>query len=145
MFQEYRRRRDYLAGTLPEIPGMKPWYPPGGLYFFADISETGLRSEEVFYKLLEEAKVFGFPGESYGPEGYRFVRLSFVKELARRTAERDSTAAMYVQAYAAGRRGGRGTYSIGRTARLTSGRRGRARRRCRRRRGPQRTRRRSGR
>ena len=77
MISEYEARRDYFAQALSGISGLKAWYPKGALYFFVDVSATGLPSSKVWTKLLEEAKVFTFPGESFGVQGDRFLRMSF--------------------------------------------------------------------
>jgi aspartate/methionine/tyrosine aminotransferase len=77
MICQYEARRNYLESVLAEMPGVKAWHPQGALYFFVDVSATGLPSSEVWMRLLEEAKVFTFPGDSFGIHGDRFLRMSF--------------------------------------------------------------------
>jgi len=79
MVADYKARRDFFAQSLSEIPALNPWYPQAGLYFFVDISATGYDSVQVCQMLLEQAKVFVVPGEAFGPEGDRFIRISFAR------------------------------------------------------------------
>ncbi len=77
MLAEYKERRDFLAAGLSGMPRTFAWYPQGGLYFFLNISGTGYKSMEICRMLLEQSKVFAFPGEGYGAKGDQFIRISF--------------------------------------------------------------------
>jgi aspartate/methionine/tyrosine aminotransferase len=91
MVKEYKARRDFFAQGLSEMPALNPWYPQAGLYFFVDISTTGYDSVQVCQMLLEQAKVFVVPGEAFGPEGDRFIRVTFARTpipLLERTVQR---------------------------------------------------------
>ena len=76
MRAEYRRRRDFLVAAL-NAAGLKTLLPAGAFYLFADITSTGLTSQEFAVRLLEEKSVACVPGTAFGSCGEGFVRLSY--------------------------------------------------------------------
>ena len=82
MRAEYRRRRDFLVPALNRA-GLKTILPKGAFYVFADISRTGLSSENFCLRLLEERGVACVPGSAFGACGEGYVRLSYATSLAK--------------------------------------------------------------
>ncbi|MBR0505152.1 MAG: aminotransferase class I/II-fold pyridoxal phosphate-dependent enzyme, partial [Kiritimatiellae bacterium] len=76
MRAEYRRRRDFLVAAL-NAAGLKTLLPAGAFYLFADITSTGLTSQEFAVRLLEEKSVACVPGTAFSSCGEGFVRLSY--------------------------------------------------------------------
>ncbi len=64
-----------MVGLLSKVKGFKPFVPQGAFYVFCDIEGTGLGSEALCEKLLEEIFVAVIPGKSFGSD--RHVRFSF--------------------------------------------------------------------
>lgn len=73
------RMRDLTVGALNELPGISCHAPQGCYVAFADISKTGLTSEEVHQRWLNEAKVAVVPGlpRWFGSRAQNHIRLSF--------------------------------------------------------------------
>jgi aminotransferase len=73
----YAERRAAFLHGLDEI-GI-PYFRPGGtFYVFADVSGLGMSSEDLCLDLLERARVFIFPGSSFGAAGEGYVRISLL-------------------------------------------------------------------
>ena len=70
----YQRRRDFVIEALAKI-GIKANTPKGTIYVWAQVPE-GYTSAEFATKVLEEANVIVAPGNSYGPSGEGYVRIS---------------------------------------------------------------------
>jgi len=69
----YEFMHDYLTEFLPQIK----LTPPEGTYLiWADFSAFGLSQDELFSKLIDEAKVHLTNGLYFGPEGEGFIRLN---------------------------------------------------------------------
>jgi aspartate aminotransferase len=77
MVAEFRRRRDLLVEGLNALPGVTCPMPRGAFYVFANITGTGLTSEDFERHALYEAGVSLLAGTSFGAEGQGYVRLSF--------------------------------------------------------------------
>lgn len=69
----YEFMSDYMAEFLPQI---KLTEPEGTYLIWADFSAFGLSQEELFNKLLNEAKVQLTSGLYFGPEGEGFIRFN---------------------------------------------------------------------
>ena len=80
MRNEYRRRRDFLVSALNRM-GLKTLMPKGAFYVFADISRTGLSSEEFCLRLLNGHGVACVPGNAFGACGEGFVRMSYATSM----------------------------------------------------------------
>lgn len=94
---DYRERRDFLAGPLREA-GFKFSQPAGAYYFFADFSDLSHDDDVTFAKwMAREVGVATVPGSSFfrpgAPEGRKYVRFAFCKQLAtlERAVERLAT------------------------------------------------------
>lgn len=84
MKEEYQRRRDFVLGSLQEIPGFACAPPDGAFYMFPNVSrcmhEMGIGTSDEFAKfLIQEAKVATVPGSAFGMEGY--IRISYATSM----------------------------------------------------------------
>lgn len=62
--EEYRKRIMYAYNRINGIRNMSVLYPKGSLYLFINIKRTGLSSEAVAERLLEEAHILVLPGNA---------------------------------------------------------------------------------
>lgn len=79
--EEFQERRDYLYSALKEINLLRVQRPKGTFYLFVDISQTGYRSEEFAYKLLEAVHVAVVPGVVYGKAYDGYIRVAFTRKV----------------------------------------------------------------
>lgn len=79
MLQAYSERRDWLIPALNDLPGVTCAMPEGAFYAFPSVKGTGLTSEDLTTRLLEEAQVAVTPGDAFGAPGY--LRLSYATSL----------------------------------------------------------------
>lgn len=73
--RKFEQRSQLMHGLLSKVSGFKPFTPQGAFYVFCDISETGIASEVLCDRLLEEIHVALIPGKSFGSD--KHARLSF--------------------------------------------------------------------
>lgn len=78
---EFRRRVEYVADRIKDIPGMRCMAPQGTFYIFADIRPSGLTSQQAVDVLRQKAGVATLPGNAFGPSGEGFVRISCTKNV----------------------------------------------------------------
>lgn len=71
----FEKRRRLMTGLLAQAKGIKPFMPEGAFYAFCDVAGTGLGSEALCDRWLEEIHVAAIPGKSFGSD--RHVRFSF--------------------------------------------------------------------
>ncbi len=76
----YDKRRRVLVDGL-RAAGLPTFEPEGAFYCFPDITSTGLTSEEVAQKLLQEESVACVPGDAFGPSGTGYMRCSYATAL----------------------------------------------------------------
>jgi len=76
LVEEYMKRVMYASGRINNIPNMSVMPPGGTFYLFINIKETGLPSEEVSMRILEEAHVVTIPGISFGRCGEGYIRIA---------------------------------------------------------------------
>lgn len=76
MREEYRRRRNFIVKSFNEL-GLRTLLPEGAFYAFANVSATGLASEEFCTELLRAQKIAVVPGTAFGPSGEGYVRASY--------------------------------------------------------------------
>lgn len=81
MIEEFRARRDYIVDRLNSIEGISCKKPQGAFYVFPNITETGMKSEELAEYLLNEAGVAVLDGFSFGSYGEGHVRLSYATSM----------------------------------------------------------------
>ena len=80
--QIYTERRAAFTRGLDAV-GIPYFEPAGTFYVFADISRSGLTSDEFCLRLLREAAVFAYPGTHFGHYGEGFIRISLLAPVAR--------------------------------------------------------------
>ncbi len=71
----FEKRSKLMLSLISKAKGFKPFAPQGAFYVFCDISGTGLGSEALCDRLLEEVNVAAIPGKSFGSD--RHIRFSF--------------------------------------------------------------------
>jgi aminotransferase len=82
MRDEYRRRRDFIVAGFNEL-GLRTLVPEGAFYAFANISETGMSSEQFCTDLLKAEKVAVVPGTAFGECGEHFIRACYAVSMER--------------------------------------------------------------
>ena len=81
MVQEFERRRDRIYELLKEIDEIQVHKPEGAFYFFPEI-RIDIPSAAAFAQyLLENFGVALLPGEAFGKQGQKHVRISFANSL----------------------------------------------------------------
>jgi aspartate/methionine/tyrosine aminotransferase len=82
MVGEFRRRRDAMVSALNDVPGFRCSVPAGAFYAFPNITGTGLPSQDLADRLLNEAGVACLSGTAFGAHGAGYLRLSYANSLA---------------------------------------------------------------
>ncbi|WP_048151559.1 aminotransferase class I/II-fold pyridoxal phosphate-dependent enzyme [Palaeococcus ferrophilus] len=77
MRRTYEERRNLVLQHLREMPHISAFEPKGAFYIFANIRDTGMKSEEFAKWLLQEAGVVVIPGTAFGKQGEGYVRISY--------------------------------------------------------------------
>jgi aspartate aminotransferase len=77
MVSAFDERRTVIVNELNGIPGFSCIQPGGAFYAFPNITQTGLRSDELQKKILEEAGVAVISGTSFGEHGEGYLRFSY--------------------------------------------------------------------
>ena len=92
MVDEYRRRRNFIAGAFGEM-GLDCHRPLGAFYAFPSVAKFGLSSRDFALKFLHDEKVAVVPGNAFGACGEGFLRCAYatsmenIKEAMRRLAK----------------------------------------------------------
>jgi len=77
MVSAFDERRTVIVNELNKIPGFSCIQPGGAFYAFPNITQTGLRSDELQKKILEDAGVAVISGTSFGEHGEGHLRFSY--------------------------------------------------------------------
>jgi aspartate aminotransferase len=77
LIAEDAEKRQRVVSRLNQMPGITCPWPEGTIYAFADISSTGLASQEFADRLLEEKGVVVEAGSFYGQSGEGHIRVCF--------------------------------------------------------------------
>ncbi|AIF69584.1 aminotransferase [Palaeococcus pacificus DY20341] len=77
MRDTYAERRRIVLDYIKEMPYISAFEPKGAFYVFANIKETGMKSEEFAEWLLEKAGVVVIPGTAFGKNGEGYIRISY--------------------------------------------------------------------
>ena len=77
MVKAFDERRRVIVGELNQIAGFSCIEPGGAFYAFPNITGTGMISEVLQKKLLEEAGVAVIAGTSFGAHGEGYLRFSY--------------------------------------------------------------------
>jgi len=80
MLEEYRRRRNFIAGAFADI-GLECHRPLGAFYAFPSIAKCGLSSRDFALRLLQEERVAVVPGTAFGACGEGFVRCAYATSM----------------------------------------------------------------
>jgi aspartate aminotransferase len=75
--RELERRAHFFHQALTNGKIMSPISPKAGFFYFADISATGLDSNNFCVKLLKETGIASTPGLAFGSDWDDHVRFSF--------------------------------------------------------------------
>ena len=76
VMESYKERRQLWMESLDAM-GFTYGTPQGAFYFFANITSTGMTSDEFVRALLEKAKIRVGSGVSSGKEGEGYIRVSY--------------------------------------------------------------------
>ena len=77
MVAAFEHRRNILYEGFNNIDGLSCIKPHGTFYVFANISGSGLSSQDFAVQLLTQQQVCTVPGDAFGSAGEGFVRLSY--------------------------------------------------------------------
>jgi aspartate aminotransferase len=77
MVEEEKAKRDFLVAALNDMSGIDCPPPRGSIYAFPDIRDTGLASQTLADRLLEETGVVVESGAFYGSQGEGHLRICF--------------------------------------------------------------------
>ena len=76
LYEEYKDRMQYAYGRIKSIPKISVLPPKATFYLFANITETGLSSDEITQLIHDEAHVAVFPGSAFGECGEGYIRIA---------------------------------------------------------------------
>ncbi len=77
----FKQRRDAIVDGLNGIKGISCLRPKGAFYVFPNITETGLESQVLADKVLNEAGVACLSGTCFGAYGEGYLRFSYANSL----------------------------------------------------------------
>jgi len=77
MRRTYAERRGMLLRELEGIRGLTVHAPKGTFYLFVNIEGSGMTSREFALDLLKKQRVIVSPGDAFGQEGRKYIRLSY--------------------------------------------------------------------
>jgi aspartate aminotransferase len=81
MVAEFKKRRDVIVDGLNAIDGISCLLPKGAFYVFPNITGTGVKSQVLSDKLLNEGGVAVLPGTAFGSFGEGYLRLSYANSV----------------------------------------------------------------
>ncbi|MFX1560997.1 MAG: pyridoxal phosphate-dependent aminotransferase [Promethearchaeota archaeon] len=81
MKRTFQKRRDAIVRGLNEVPGFTCKTPLGAFYAWPNISETGMKSQEMASLLLQQTGVACLPGTAFGPGGEGYLRFSYATSM----------------------------------------------------------------
>ena len=82
MREEYAERRAYMMEALSQM-GLTYGHPGGAFYIYTNVASTGLAAPEFCMELLRKTGVMIFPGELFGDDSGKYVRISYLQPLPR--------------------------------------------------------------
>lgn len=77
MRDEYAARRRQILTSLADVPHVQVLAPEGGFFAMLDLRQTGIPSNEIRQRLLNDHGVAVVHGAAYGPGGEGTLRVSF--------------------------------------------------------------------
>jgi aspartate aminotransferase len=81
MVSAFDERRKIIVKELNQISGFSCIEPGGAFYAFPNITGTGMTSDELQQKILEEAGVAVISGTSFGKYGEGYLRFSYANSI----------------------------------------------------------------
>jgi aspartate aminotransferase len=81
MRQTFDERRKHIVKLLNDVPGFSCHLPRGAFYVFPNIRGTGLKSDELQKRVLDEAGVACLAGTAFGAEGEGYLRFSYAASI----------------------------------------------------------------
>jgi aspartate/methionine/tyrosine aminotransferase len=81
MVRAFDERRLVILEELNAIPGFSCVRPGGAFYAFPNVKKTGLTSQKLQEKLLNEAGVAVIAGTSFGAYGEGYLRFSYANSI----------------------------------------------------------------
>ncbi|MDG1888219.1 MAG: pyridoxal phosphate-dependent aminotransferase [Alphaproteobacteria bacterium] len=81
MVSEFELRRKVIIKELNQIPGFSCIEPGGAFYAFPNVKNTGMTSQALQNKILEEAGVAVIAGTSFGDYGEGYLRFSYANSI----------------------------------------------------------------
>ncbi len=76
MIEEFKTRVFAAYERIKSLNNMTVLSPKGTFYLFPNIKATGLSSQEVADRILEEAHVLVLPGNAFGENGEGYIRIA---------------------------------------------------------------------
>lgn len=76
MIEEFKTRVFTAYERIKDLKNMSVLPPKGTFYLFPNIKATGLSSQEVVDRILEEAHVLVIPGNAFGDTGEGYIRIA---------------------------------------------------------------------
>jgi len=87
MVVDDRKKRDMVVQGLNQLPGVSCPSPEGTIYAFPDIRGTGMTSQQLADRLLNEAHVVVEAGSFYGSGGEGHLRVCFGSQTSEQLEE----------------------------------------------------------
>jgi aspartate aminotransferase len=81
MLEAFDTRRKRVVEMLNALPGVSCVNPLGAFYAFPNISGTGIKSDELQNRLLQDTGVAAISGNSFGILGEGYLRFSYANSL----------------------------------------------------------------
>ncbi|MBN1504744.1 MAG: pyridoxal phosphate-dependent aminotransferase [Candidatus Eisenbacteria bacterium] len=81
MVAEFKRRRDVIVDEANAIRGFECLKPHGAFYVFPNVTGTGIDSDELARRLLDEAGVAVLSGTAFGKYGKGYLRFSYANSI----------------------------------------------------------------
>ncbi len=82
MRARFADRRQIVVDGLNALPGVTCRTPGGAFYAFPNVTGTGVASDELADRLLNEAHIAVIAGESFGANGAGYLRVSYAAGIA---------------------------------------------------------------
>jgi aspartate/methionine/tyrosine aminotransferase len=81
MVEIFRKRRDVIVAGMNDVEGFSCLKPKGAFYVFPNITGTGMKSQELADRILNEAGVACLSGTCFGKFGEGYLRFSYANSL----------------------------------------------------------------
>ena len=81
MVAEFKLRREVIVEGFNRIPGFSCTIPGGAFYAFPNVKKTGIPSDDLADRILNEAGVACLTGTSFGSFGEGYLRFSYATAL----------------------------------------------------------------